>query len=420
MSLDQLLMVGVNHKTCPVHVRETLSFSSDCIDAALMSLKKTSGATEAIILSTCNRTEIYVFGANRDSVMRWLESETRLSVISLAPYIYQHDALKVCEHIFRVASGLDSMVLGETQILGQIKEARRNAENVGLVGPNLRVLLDASYATAKLVRSNTNIGSNVISLPSAALRVARKIFGNLDKASVLFIGAGEMIRLSAEYFSSAQTGTLTFTNRTSLKASELAVVFHGETISLRDALTNLRRYDVIVTCTSSGLPIIDESLILKSLDDRKHKPMLLIDLAVPRDVNQKVADIEDIFLYSIDDLGEIVKNGNKDRAVAAKEAVAYISDSVLKIEKSFKRKSIIPFIKAYRAECESIAQNEINRALQGLSNSEDPREVVQSLARSIVAKLTHKPSHVLNNYDGDDLDTLVDALVLLHDVKPKV
>jgi len=420
LSLERLLLVGVNHHSCPVDIRETLSFPSDRIDEALLSLKQNSEAVEALILSTCNRTELYTVGANRESLMAWLEGETKLNRTSLSPYIYQHNALKACEHIFRVASGLDSMVLGETQILGQIKNATRSSENVGLVGPILRELLDTSYTTAKLVRSNTNIGTNVISLPSAALKVARKIFGNLEGTSVLFVGAGEMIRLSAEYFSSAGTGTLTFTNRTSSKSYELAKRFDAETIAFEDISTRLSRYDVIVTCTSSSTPIFGESPVVKSLQDRKRKPMLFIDLAVPRDVDQKVADVSDIFLYAIDDLGEIVKNGSKDRELAAKEAVSYICDSVSKIDRSFKKKNIIPIIRAYRAESGRIAEEEMNRALQALSKHDDPKEVVRSLAKSIVVKLIHNPCHVLNNYDGDDLDTLVDALVLLHDIRPKL
>ena len=416
-SLKNLTVLGLNHDTCPVDLRENIAFDSAQVADGLLDITKESNVSEATILSTCNRTEIYVVGPNNGYVMDWLCGYKNLDVSKFSSGIYSHVGTDAVRHIFRVASGLDSMVIGETQILGQLKVAGRIAERVGSLGPLLRQTLDMSFSVAKNVRSNTKIGANSISLPAAAMKVSRRIFGTMEDSSILFLGAGEMIRLSAEYFSQIRVKEIVFTNRTYDRAKKLAKDFHGQAFPLEYVTEHLKKFDVIIACTGSQLPIIGKGMVEHSIRARRFKPMLFVDLAVPRNIEPEISKLKDIFLYSIDDLGSIVMDGKNQRAHAAIEAEKYLADGLIKFEKELFRKQASPLIKLLWEHGEKIVESESEKALDALAKGADPSEVVSAVSRSIMKKILHSPSHALSTSDVENRERLSKALCEFFNLK---
>jgi len=414
VSFSDLILVGVNHSTCPLDVREAIAFSPEQASEALSELITEGLLKEAIILSTCNRTELYAVGVAHEILISRFAALKMISVQTVESHVYRHSGLSACEHIFRVASGLDSMVLGETQIIGQLKTAHRIAEGVEAVGAVLRTTLQLSYSIAKVIRAKTQVGSNVVSLPSVSLKVARQIFGDLDLIKVSFVGAGEMIRLCAEYFAGSTNAKLFFANRTHEKARELAREFGGEGYGIDSLREQIERADVLISCTSSQTPIIGKPLLEHCLRGRRNRPVLLIDLAVPRDVDKDVAKLRDVFLYTIDDLGEIVRQGQANREIAAKEASKYISDGLLKLEAEFAKRQVSPTIKAFRDFGEKIAEEESANAIRLLAQGKSPEQAIQVLSRSITKKFMHQPSHVINSAEEKSKEDLAEALRTLY------
>ena len=303
-----LYALGLNHATAPLDVRERVAFSPDALGHALRDLLGAPAVKEAAILSTCNRTEVYFHGAEPEPVVDWLEDFHHVPRDSLSPYLYTLPREKAVTHAFRVASGLDSMVLGEPQILGQMKQAVRHAEAAGSLGLVLNRLFQRTFAVAKDVRTQTDIGSASISMAAASVKLAERIFPSIADQRLLLIGAGEMIELAATHFAAQQPKSITVANRTLERGAQLAARFGAEAITLNELPDRLPEFDIIVTCTASTLPILGKGLLERVVKARRHAPMFIVDLAVPRDVEPEAAELDDVFLYSVDDLADIVKD----------------------------------------------------------------------------------------------------------------
>lgn len=408
--------VGLNYETSSVKERERISFGAHEIEEALADLIKRPGVSEAVILSTCNRTEIYGFSVDKKSLIDWLVSNRSATIEQISGSLYDHRNEQVAKHVFRVASGLDSMVLGETQILGQLKDAVRSADNVGALGFNLRKLFDAGFAVAKLVRTDTDVGGHSISLAAASAKVSNRIFGSLNELSILFVGAGDMNRVCAEHFRSLKVKNITVANRTLERAKSLSISLGGDSISLSEVTHRLLDFDIVVSCTGSPTPIIGKRSIEKAIEARRHRPILLFDLAVPRDIELEASDLEDAFLYTIDDLGEIVKDGMRNREEAARDAETIIDDRLIQFKSQLDRETIIPIIKKFRQRGESIMQTELEKALSLIAKGEAPERVVRTLSRAISNKFMDEPSRALSNVTQYEKFTLAEALKRLYGV----
>ncbi|MBA4740374.1 MAG: glutamyl-tRNA reductase, partial [Burkholderiales bacterium] len=328
--------------------------------------------------------------------------------------IYKHSGELVAKHAFRVASGLDSMVLGETQILGQLKSAVRTAELAGTLGPKLRQLFDASFSVAKFVRTETDVGAHSVSLAAASVKVGERIFGSLSNVNVLFVGAGEMNRICAEYFVSYGIQNISCSNRTLSRAKDLAETLSGDYFPLSDVAHKLEKFDIVLSCTGSPIPVLGKRAIEKAIEARRHKPILLIDLAVPRDIELEASELEDVFLYTVDDLGEIVNDGMRNREGAAREAEKIIVERLVQFKSQLDRKKRIPVIKKFRKRGELIVQIELEKALSSIAKGERPEEVVKVLSRAISNKFMDEPSRALNNDSTGEKLSLSEALERLY------
>jgi glutamyl-tRNA reductase len=353
-------------------------------------------------------------GKSSDSPVDWLAKKKLIDREIVASSSYTHAGRDAVRHLFRVASGLDSMVLGETQILGQLKNARRASENCGALGLELQKIMDASFSVAKVVRSKTKIGADSISIPSAVLRVARRIFGGLEESKILFIGAGEMIRLCADYLCSQQNSGLFFANRTSQRALELAQHYSGTSIDLAAVSERLSEYDILVSCTGSDEPLLNKVAFEKSVSKRKYKPLLAIDLAVPRDIHPDVDQVREVFLYTIDDLGEIISEAQKNRSEAAAAAGHFVEEGIDRLDESARKRTIAPVVTNFRQFASELREAEVQKALKQLHRGADPEEVIISLSRAILNKFLHLPSHVLNSSDQEEQEALAEALSKLY------
>ena len=413
-SEKKLFSVGLNHESCPLDMRGSLAVGPDEIDSALKRILEGGNATEAVILSTCNRTEI--FGVSRTSklLIDWLSSYSSTDQFELRKYIYTFDGIDVARHAFRVASGLDSMVLGETQILGQLKDAVRRADASGTLGAQLRSLFDMSFTVAKKVRTETEIGANSISLAAAAAKIAENIYGSLGNSKILFVGTGEMNKLCAEYFTARNHLGICFTNRTLSKAESFAKEFNGEYIPFSDLNFCLHEFDVVVSCTASVEPIIRKGPVSSAIRRRKRKPILFLDLAVPRDIEPAVGEVPDVFLYTVDDLGQIVSQGAENRQLASSEAEEIVSSGVLDYKLTLEKKRRAPVIRAFRKYGEELAREESARAIDQIRRGEDPEAVCRSMSRAITNKFLHRPSQALNNETEIEGAALLHALIKLY------
>ena len=315
----QLITLGLNHQSAPLSLREKLAFPGDALRDGLQELRSSlrRAAPEQALLSTCNRTEMYLAAENfqeaKGQALDWLAWKSGTSEADLTPHLYQLPDDQAVRHAFRVACGLDSMVLGEPQILGQMKLAAREAQEAGCLGTHLHHLFQQAFSVAKEVRTTTEIGLHSVSMAAASVKLAQRIFGDLSQTNVLFIGAGEMIQLVATHFAAQHPKKIVVANRTLDRGQILAHEFNGEAIALAELPLRMHEFDVVVSCTASTLPIIGLGMIERAIKQRKHRPMFLVDLAVPRDIEREVADLDDAFLYTVDDLGELIKEGVQAR-----------------------------------------------------------------------------------------------------------
>jgi glutamyl-tRNA reductase len=316
--------------------------------------------------------------------------------------VYTLSADQSVRHAFRVASGLDSMVLGEPQILGQMKDAVRSAEQAGTLGSTLHKLFQRSFAVAKEVRSNTDIGANVVSMAAAAVKLAMRIFPGFSGQKILFIGAGDMIELCATHFCAQHPGAVAFANRTPERAEHLAQRFDGEALPLRDLPEFLHQYDIVVSSTASSLPIIGKGIVERTVRRRRHRPMFMVDLAVPRDIEPEVASLDDVFLYTVDDLAELVREGVDARQSAVAQAEAIIETQVGSFMHWMAARDNVPLIRALRQTAEDTRRAEVERAAKLLARGDDPQAVLEALSHGLTNKLMHGPTQALNRGEEDD------------------
>lgn len=410
----QLLAFGINHQTAPLQIREQVAFHAERMDAALRDFIKSGTVKEAAILSTCNRTEIYCNTLDQNAALDWLAHYHHMSRVSIDPYLYTLPSAEAARHAFRVASGLDSMVLGETQILGQMRQAARIAEQAGTLGTVLHKLFQHTFAVAKDVRTSTEIGANSVSMAAAAVRLAERIFPSISQQNVLFIGAGEMIELCAAHFGARQPKNISVANRTLARAHALADRYHGSAIALNELPEHLANYDIVVTSTASPLPILGKGMVERALKARRHRPMFMVDLAVPRDIEAEVGELADVFLYSVDDLGSIVQQGMDSRQSQVSQAEVIIEASVQQFSHWMETRELVPTIRSLRDQAERMRRHEVERALKLLAKGESPDHVLDVLSRSLTNKLLHHPTHALNHAKDTERQELVALLSRLY------
>jgi glutamyl-tRNA reductase len=412
----RLFAFGINHQTAPLTVREQVVFQTERLSQALRNLVDQRPVKEAAILSTCNRTEIYCNTDEPATAMQWLASYHHLPAEGLEPYLYQLPQERAVQHAFRVASGLDSMMIGEAQILGQMKQAVRSAEEAGTLGLLLNRLFQRTFSVAKEVRTQTEIGASAVSMASIAVRLAEEIYPSIQECRVLFVGAGEMIELCATHFGARQPKAMTFANRTVERARELAAQHRGRAIALNDVASNLAAHDVVVCSTASPLPVIGKGTVESALKARKHRPLLMIDLAVPRDIEQEVTDLDDAFLYTVDDLGRIAEDGIAARSNAVQQAEAIIDTEVRDFMHWMNTRGTVPTIRALRDHAERNRRHELERALRSLEKGDDARKVLERLSEALTNKLMHGPTHALNTASDDEREQLVQTLSRLYQI----
>ena len=413
----QLFAFGMNHHTAPLAVREQVIFHAENLEVALRDLVARESVREAAIISTCNRTEVYCSTHEPNRAIDWLARFHHLQAPALQPFIYTLPRERAVAHAFRVASGLDSMVIGEPQILGQMKDAVRSAEHAGTLGTILHKLFQSTFFVAKEVRTRTEIGASSISLAAAAVKVAESIFPSVSGQNLLFVGAGEMIDLCSAHFAARKPQSITFANRSIERAEQLASRVNGRIIALNDLPAQLPLHDIVVTCTASTLPIFGKGMIERALKARRHRPILMIDLAVPRDVEAEVAELDDVFLYSVDDLGRIVQEGLNNRQAAVAQAEAIINTSVIDFMHWLENREIVPTIRALRDQAERMRRHELERAARMLAKGDNPEAVLEQFSHALTNKFLHAPTNALNSAQAEDRDTLIAALARLHEIK---
>jgi glutamyl-tRNA reductase len=410
----QLYAFGINHQTAPLAVREQVAFNADGMENALRDLVDNGAAKEAAILSTCNRMELYCNAAHPEHAIDWLASYHDLPRKDIEPYLYTLPREQAVKHSFRVASGLDSMVLGEPQILGQMKQAVRQAEQAGTLGFLLHKLFQRTFSVAKDVRTQTEIGANLVSMAAAAVKLAERIFPSLSEQNVLFIGAGEMIELNAVHFAARSPKHITVANRTIERAQVLARRINGHAITLADLPEQLAHHDIVVTCTASPLPILGKGMVERALKVRKHRPMFIVDLAVPRDVEVEVAELDDVFIYSVDDIAEVVKDGLDARQGAVKEAEVIIDSGVAEFIHWMESREVVPAIRALRDHAERNRRHEMDKAMRMLAKGDNPEKVLEALSSGLTNKFLHAPTHALNHVPSSDRENFLEVIHRLY------
>lgn len=384
--------LGINHTTAPLDLRGRFAFAVDQIAPTLQSLRESlARAPEAAILSTCNRTEIYCAGSQHDMepTLEWLAHSGGVAPGLLRAHAYALQDGQAARHAFRVASGLDSMVLGEAQILGQLKDAVRAADEAGALGTTLNQLFQRSFAVAKEVRSSTEIGAHSISMAAAAVRLAGQLFEDLGQVRVLFVGAGEMIELAAAHFAGKNPKGITIANRTLERGEKLAGRFGGEVMKLAELPARLHEFDVVVSSTASQLPIIGLGAVERALKVRRHRPMFMVDLAVPRDIEPEVKALEDVYLYTVDDLAHVVQTGHANRQAAVAQAEAIIDAGVQSFLHWMDQRRTVPLIQQLNAQTDEWRAMEIARARKALARGEDVDAVLEALSRGLTQKMLH-------------------------------
>ncbi len=396
--------LGLNHNTAPLDLRGRFAFAVDQMGPSLTTLRNTfTGDSEVAILSTCNRTEIYGAGSHQQmqQTLAWLAESGGVPMDALQGHTYELLESDAARHAFRVASGLDSMVLGEPQILGQMKDAVRAASEAGALGTTLNQLFQRSFAVAKEVRSSTEIGAHSISMAAAAVRLAGQLFEDLAHTKVLFVGAGEMIELCATHFAAKQPKSLAIANRTLERGEKLALQFGGEVMRLSDLPLRLHEFDIVISCTASTLPLIGLGAVERALRQRKHRPMFMVDLAVPRDIEPEVKSLEDVYLYTVDDLSEVVQTGQANRQAAVAQAEAIIDVGVQNFAHWLEQRSNVPLIQQLHAQTDGWRIAELARARKLLAKGEDLDAVLEALSRGLTQKMLHGAMAELHAGDVD-------------------
>jgi glutamyl-tRNA reductase len=408
-----LYAIGLNHRTAPIEVREVVAFPLEAQRPALEALKIETAADEIALVSTCNRTEIYFRASSRNAAERagaWLSAQPSAKGLDLEPHFYHLAEADVARHVFRVASGLDSMILGEPQILGQVKLAVKIAAEAGMLGGALDRLFQETFKVAKQVRTDTEIGATSVSMAAAALKLAQQVFGDLRDTRLLLIGVGEMIELAATHFAAHHPRAIVVANRTLERGKELAGRFNATAITLQHVPERMHEFDIVVSSTASTLPIIGKGMVESALKQRRHKPMFMVDLAVPRDIEAEVGDLDDVFLYTLDGLGKIIQQNSEKREAAVREADAIIDVRTGEYMHWLSARATVPVIQQLRNKADQYRQAELERAGKLLARGEDPAKVLEMLANGLTNKFLHHPMAALNRATGADRDALAEAL----------
>lgn len=410
----QLTAVGLNHQTAPLSIREKLAFAAASLPEAVRALTRSRAAEEAVILSTCNRTELYCVGET-ESIIHWLAQYHNLPEDEIRPYLYTLDNDQTIRHAFRVACGLDSMVLGEPQILGQIKDAVRIAQEQSAVNRNLNALFQKTFSVAKEIRTDTSVGKNSISMAAASVKLAERIFPDISDLNVLFIGAGEMIELVATYFAAKKPKLMTVANRSIGRAQDLCdkLGINAEPALLSDLPEILYEYDVIISSTASQLPLVGKGMVERALRQRHNLPVFLLDLAVPRDIEAEVGELGDAYLYTVDDMMSIVENGKEARQKAAVEAETMVEEKVAEFIRLQQSRQSVPLIRALRDEGERARIQVLENAMKQLAKGESAEDVLKRLSIQLTNKLLHSPTRTLNKAGSED-SSLVDAVAQIY------
>jgi glutamyl-tRNA reductase len=409
-----LHVLGLNHLSASLEVREKVAFPADRQADALADLAAQPGVAEAVLVSTCNRTEIYVRADDPQAARAWLQAQAARCGVDIAPHLYTHSEEAAIRHAFRVASGLDSMVLGEPQILGQVKDSVRTAENAGTLGQHLGGVFRKTFSVAKQVRTETALGGESISMAAAALRLAQNIFGDLSRTSMVLVGVGEMVELAATYFVAQRPASVKVANRTLARGEEFAERFGGTAISLAQLPEHLHEFDIVVTGTASTLPILGKGMFERALKARRRRPMFVVDFAVPRDVEREVASLEDVFLYTIDDLGAVVNEGRDKRQAAVAGAEAIVQAHVEAFREWQSSRAAAPAIVELRRRAEQYREAELAKARSRLAKGDDPAAVLESLARGLANKFLHHPSQALSRASEGEREQLARAIETLY------
>lgn len=391
-----LLAFGINHSTAPIEIREKIVFAPDTMADALTTVRSKLNITEVAILSTCNRTEVYANPLeDYQTLLAWLSEYHHLDNNDLAPCVYCHTDAAAIRHMMKVACGLDSLILGEPQILGQMKSAYAVAQEAGTVGSTLHNAFQQVFSVAKRVRTETAIGENPVSVAFAAVSLAQQIFSNLREDTALLIGAGETIELVARHLHDQGIKQIILANRTLGRAKVLAEQFAAEAVLLSDIPSQLHRADIVISSTASQLPILGKGAVESALKQRKHKPMFMVDIAVPRDIEAEVAELNDVYLYTVDDLRQVIDENRRSREQAAERATLIVEEGVGLYESELRALDSVATIRAYRGRAMQYSEEELAKARRALHNGTDVEEVLQQLARSLTNKLIHTPTSKL-------------------------
>jgi glutamyl-tRNA reductase len=406
-----LLNLGINHKTAPVDIREKIAFGPDIVVAALRGLREQAGAEEAVILSTCNRTEIYasVSDSSIDAISDWICDFHGIDKSQLTPYLYAHTDKDCVTHLMQVASGLDSLVLGEPQILGQVKDAYQVSVSTKSSGKMLDRLFQHTFSVAKQVRTDTAIGSSPVSVAFAAVNLAKQIFADLSEQTALLIGAGETIELAARHLHQQGIKHIIIANRTIEKAAALASEFEGYAIGLQDLPAHLAEADIVIASTASPLPILGKGMVESALKARKHQPIFMVDIAVPRDIETEVGKLDDIYLYTVDDLETVIEENKQSRMMAAEEAAEIIEQQTHNFLEWLKSLDAVSLIQSYRTQAEDARDEVLERAIRQVENGKNPQEALQFLAHTLTNRLLHTPCAKMREAGSNGHSELLDA-----------
>lgn len=397
--MTAIFALGINHKTAPVALREQVAFAPEQVHQALRELTTVTSVTDAVILSTCNRTELYFTGSSTqaEQVIAWLAQFHQLDATELHQHLYLHQNVAAAVHLMRVASGLDSLVLGEPQILGQVKQAYNQSRQAGTINPQFERLFQKTFAVAKQVRTDTDIGANAVSVAFAAVSLAKQIFGQLDKVKVLLIGAGETIELVARHLHEQGATKLTVANRTYERAVQLAEIFSAQVLTLAQVPANLANADIVISSTASTLPIVGKGMVEQALKQRRHKPMFLVDLAVPRDIESQVGELEDAYLYTVDDLQSIVAQNISNRQQAAAQAEIIIEHGAADFQQWMTLQGQVDWVRDYRQRCEQVKEELLAKAVNQLASGQDAEKVMAELANKLSNRLMHTPTKAIRH-----------------------
>ncbi len=413
-----LIAFGINHSTAPIEIREQISFGNEVVNDALTELKHQPGVHEAAILSTCNRTELYCSLDQQSNPLPldWLHNFHGMKQGLLKPFLYTHPDVQAVRHVLRVASGLDSMILGEPQVLGQLKDAYQKAVHAGSVGHQLNRLFQHSFHVAKEVRSNTSIGNHPVSVAFASVRLAQQIFGDLNNQTALLIGAGETIELATKHLYENGLRRMIIANRTLERSQRLANQYSVYAIQIGDIPRHLAEADIVISSTASPLPILGKGAVESAIKQRRHRPIFMVDIAVPRDIEVEVGNLDDVYLYTVDDLKDMVQENLRNRQEAAIQAEKIIDSRAVEFMNWLDSLDAVSTIRALRGQAEKIQEEVIETSMNKLRHGADPETLLLETARNLTNKLMHVPSVKLRNASADNRDDLLQAAEELYDL----